>query len=125
MNTEVMFSSNTDEWATPQDFYEELNKEFNFDLDPCASDENHKCEEYYTKAENGLNMAWGGAKSVCKPAIFQHFGVGCKMLRGRPQRKYACCDADPLQDRHKVFSRLYLKPGRDTFRKRAFEVWKQ
>lgn len=29
MNTELMFSSKTNEWATPQQFFDELNKEFN------------------------------------------------------------------------------------------------
>lgn len=28
MNTETMFSSKTDLWATPQDFYDKLNSEF-------------------------------------------------------------------------------------------------
>lgn len=42
MNTEVMFSSKTDAWATPADFYQKLNSEFHFDLDPCADEYNHK-----------------------------------------------------------------------------------
>ena len=32
MNTDVMFSSKTDNWATPQDFFDELNREFGFTL---------------------------------------------------------------------------------------------
>ena len=36
MNTDAMFSSKTDQWETPQDFYDELNAEFGFTLDPCA-----------------------------------------------------------------------------------------
>lgn len=36
MNTEVMFSSENEVWATPQDFYNELDDEFHFTLDPCA-----------------------------------------------------------------------------------------
>lgn len=32
----VHFSSKTDQWSTPQDFFDELNKQFNFTLDPCA-----------------------------------------------------------------------------------------
>lgn len=31
MNTETMFSSKTDLWATPQDFYDKLNDFFCFD----------------------------------------------------------------------------------------------
>lgn len=57
-----MMSSNTDEWATPKLFFEELNREFNFTLDPCATYTNHKCEKYFTKEENGLNQSWGGTK---------------------------------------------------------------
>jgi site-specific DNA-methyltransferase (adenine-specific) len=54
----VLFSSKTDEWSTPQDLYDELNKEFNFTLDPCATNENHKCEKYYTLVDNGLLKDW-------------------------------------------------------------------
>lgn len=61
MNKDLMFSSASEEWATPQDFFNELNKEFNFNLDPCATDDNHKCEKYFTKADNGLLQKWGGA----------------------------------------------------------------
>jgi site-specific DNA-methyltransferase (adenine-specific) len=35
-----MFSSKTDEWETPQVLFDQLNKEFNFDLDVCANREN-------------------------------------------------------------------------------------
>lgn len=58
----ILFSSKSDEWSTPAHIYEKLNKEFNFDLDPCATDENHKTPEYYTKEIDGLKMSWGGVK---------------------------------------------------------------
>lgn len=67
MNTSVMFSSETDLWATPQEFFNELDKEFNFDLDPCATSENAKCNKYYTAMENGLKQDWGGHKVFCNP----------------------------------------------------------
>lgn len=60
MITKGLMSSNTDEWATPKLFYEELNKEFNFTLDPCSTKENHKCKKYYTKEDDGLSKSWGG-----------------------------------------------------------------
>lgn len=56
----VLFSSNSDEWATPQEFFDSINKEFEFDLDPCATLENHKCDKYYTIEEDGLSKNWGG-----------------------------------------------------------------
>lgn len=68
MNTKVIFSSQTDDWATPQDFFDKLNLEFHFTLDPCASAENAKCQKFYTKTENGLLQDWGGGETVfCNP----------------------------------------------------------
>lgn len=62
----VIFSSASDEWATPQHIYDELNAEFHFNLDPCATHENHKCNRYFTKEQNGLNQWCGGGYScVC------------------------------------------------------------
>lgn len=45
----VHFSTGKDDWGTPQDLFDALNKEFNFTLDPCADDNNHKCAKYYTE----------------------------------------------------------------------------
>jgi len=56
----VHFSSETDEWPTPQDFFDRLNEEFGFELDVCATPENAKCPRYYTKRENGLLQKWTG-----------------------------------------------------------------
>ena len=66
MNT-VLFSSNSDEWATPLGIYEELNKEFNFNLDPCATATNAKCLKFFTKETDGLSQAWGGYRVFCNP----------------------------------------------------------
>lgn len=67
MNTEVMFSSKTDLWYTPQGFYDELNKEFNFTLDPCANHENHKTDKYFTKEDDGLKQDWSDNVVFCNP----------------------------------------------------------
>ena len=55
----AMFSSARQDWATPQDLFDELNEEFHFNLDPCANAENHKCERYFTEEDNGLLQEWG------------------------------------------------------------------
>ena len=60
MNTEVMFSSKTDQWATPQDFFDKLNDEFHFTLDAAASPDNAKCANYFTEEQDGLVQSWGG-----------------------------------------------------------------
>ena len=63
MNTDLMFSSKTEEWSTPQDFFAKLNDEFHFDLDVCANWENAKCYHFYSKDFDGLINDW--APSVC------------------------------------------------------------
>lgn len=62
-----MFSSSTDLWATPQDFFDRLNAEFNFDVDVCATPENAKCDVYFTKEQDGLVQSWGGLTCWCNP----------------------------------------------------------
>lgn len=63
----VLFSSAKEEWATPQDFFDKLDTEFHFTLDPCADDTNHKCDKYFTKEQDGLNQSWGGYSVFCNP----------------------------------------------------------
>lgn len=66
-NIQVMFSSKDDKWSTPQDFFDELNAEFGFTLDPCADDSNHKCNKYYTEEDDGLLQDWQGEIVFCNP----------------------------------------------------------
>lgn len=63
----VHFSSKTNEWATPQAFFDELNKEFNFTLDPCADSTNAKCAKFYTQQEDGLAQSWDNEIVFCNP----------------------------------------------------------
>ena len=67
MNTDLMFSSQTDLWATPQDFFDKLNEEFHFTLDPCADEFNHKCDKYFTVEQDGLLQSWANQTVFCNP----------------------------------------------------------
>lgn len=67
MITSGMMSSKTPEWATPQSFFDALNREFSFTLDPCSTHENAKCEKHYTKEDDGLTKSWGGESVFCNP----------------------------------------------------------
>lgn len=66
-NLTVHFSSETAEWATPQATFDELNKEFSFTLDPCATKKNAKCKKFFTKKDNGLEQSWEGETVFCNP----------------------------------------------------------
>jgi phage N-6-adenine-methyltransferase len=60
MITTGLMSSLTDQWATPQSLFDELNNEFGFTLDACASDWNHKVANYYDEAQDALMQSWTG-----------------------------------------------------------------
>jgi len=65
--TSGIFTSRTDEWATPRAVFSVLDAEFHFDLDPCATAQNAKCARYFTKEQDGLSQNWGGCRVFCNP----------------------------------------------------------
>ena len=56
----VHFSSATDLWATPQDLFDKLHAQYDFELDVCATPENAKCRRFFTVADDGLAQIWSG-----------------------------------------------------------------
>ena len=62
----VLFSSKSDNWETPPQFFQALDAEFHFDLDVCALPENAKCTRYYTPEDDGLKQPWNGT-CWCNP----------------------------------------------------------
>lgn len=64
---EYITSSKKEDWETPQDFFDKLNDEFHFTLDPCADKYNHKCNLYFTKEQDGLKQDWQGHTVFCNP----------------------------------------------------------
>ena len=57
----IIYSSDSDEWPTPQKLFDTLNEEFHFTLDVAATEENAKVKpQFYTKEQNGLTSPWVG-----------------------------------------------------------------
>lgn len=77
MNTEVMFSSKSENWETPQRLFDDLNREFRFTLDVCATAQNAKCAMYYSPAQNGLSQPWNGVV-WCNPPYGRKVGMWVK-----------------------------------------------
>lgn len=67
MITNGIFSSKTDEWETPKDLFEKLNRIFSFELDVAANEHNKKCDRFFSKEDDGLKQSWGGCKVWCNP----------------------------------------------------------
>jgi phage N-6-adenine-methyltransferase len=55
----VYHRSLSEEWETPQSFFDTLHAEWRFTLDVAATPVNTKCQRYFTREDNGLTQAWG------------------------------------------------------------------
>ena len=66
-NLKTMLSSEDMTWETPQDFFNELNKEFDFTLDPCATKQTAKCANYFTPEIDGLKQSWDNERVFMNP----------------------------------------------------------
>ncbi len=73
-----LYSSESCEWPTPQTFFDMLDSEFRFTLDPCATSHNAKCENYFTRKDDGLNQDWGTHRVFCNPPYGREIGAWAK-----------------------------------------------
>ena len=74
MNRKLMFSNVNNAWCTPQDFFDKLNAEFDFTLDPCATEKSAKCKKFYTAIDDGLKQDWGGHNVFVNPPYGKRIG---------------------------------------------------
>ena len=63
----VFLSSQTEEWATEQAFFDQVNREFNFTVDVAANESNAKCDRFYDIDSDGLMQDWDGETVWCNP----------------------------------------------------------
>lgn len=80
-------SSESNYWTTPRDLFYQLDHEFGFTLDPCATDINHKCSKYFTEEEDGLKQDWSKDIVFMNPPYGREIGkwvkkAYCESLKG-------------------------------------------
>ena len=63
----AIYSSNRMNWETPQELFDELDREFHFTLDAASSDDNAKCIHHFTSDDDGLEQSWEGEVVFCNP----------------------------------------------------------
>jgi len=76
--TSGLFTSRTEEWETPQYVFGILNKEFNFQLDVCATSENAKCKTYFDKHVDGLKQEWSPFRCWMNPPYGKNISLWMK-----------------------------------------------
>jgi site-specific DNA-methyltransferase (adenine-specific) len=71
----VLYSSATDEWPTPRDFFARLDRRYRFTLDPCATPDNAVCPLYFTREQDGLKQDWGTHRVFCNAPYGRQLGA--------------------------------------------------
>lgn len=74
----VMSSSVDMTWATPQAWFDYLDLEFKFTLDPCCHHETAKCKKHYTPEEDGLAQSWQDERVFMNPPYGRELGKWMK-----------------------------------------------
>ena len=106
----VHFSSKTNEWYTPQDFFDRLNKEFSFSLDVAATPGNAKVSRYYTQSDDGLSKSWDNENIWCNPPYGRTLGQWVK--KASEARGGVVVMLIPARTDTKYFHEyIYQKPG--------------
>ena len=70
----TQFSSQRDNWETPQDFFDRYDRVYHFNLDAASSDENAKCEKHFTIKDDGLKQNWAGHTVWLNPPYGRQIG---------------------------------------------------
>lgn len=111
MNNKLMFSSKSDEWATPQDTFDKLHAEFDFQLDLAASSDNAKCKRFFTKETDALSRDWFGFadRGWCNPPYSR--GLCAKFI------------AKAAAERLKGFLTVMLLPARTDTKAFHEHIW--
>lgn len=88
---EGMMSSNKEDWATPAGFFGAVDDEFGFTLDACASDWNHKVDNYFTKEDDALTRSWAGHIVWMNPPYGREIGKWMKKAYEESRNAVVVC----------------------------------
>jgi phage N-6-adenine-methyltransferase len=92
---DVHYSSESPEWSTPKDLFDELDAEFRFTIDVCATRENAKVEPFFTEADDGLSKDWAHQRIWTNPpygnGISDWVQKAYETARDNPQSTLAVC----------------------------------
>ena len=121
---DALFSSGKNDWETPQDLFDELDAEFHFTLDPCATNQTAKCKKYYTEKENGLLQDWTGETVFCNPPYSDvQQTAWVKKCYEHGLQGGGRSHAHSSKNRYKAFSRLHIWRSRSSFFERPAQIW--
>jgi phage N-6-adenine-methyltransferase len=130
-NLKIHYSSKSDEWETPKNLFDLLNKEFSFDLDAAATKENTLCDHFFTIEDDALTKDWSDYKNVwCNPPYGKLIGKFIK--KGFEESQKGCTVVFLIPARvdtkwwhqYCALSECRFIKGRLKFQNRTFPSWR-
>ena len=114
MRISACLSSKSVEWATPKEFFNKLDDEFHFNLDPCSTHENAKCEKHYTIEEDGLSQDWGGGAEYSATLLMEEKSPsGSESATMRAGSRILSLSCSSLQERtHRISTIISMERRR-------------
>lgn len=108
----ALLKSGRDDWETPQALYDELDAEFGFTVDACATQHNAKCQRFFSPEQDGLLQDWSGETVWINPPY------STKLQDAFVRKAYECgyngCCVASGQNRHKTVSQVYTRKSGDS-----------
>lgn len=111
----VHYSSNSNEWATPDYAFDKLKKRFNFTLDPCCTKETARCKKFFTIKEDGLIQDWSKDISFVNPPYGRKIGLWVKKAYEESQKGGIVVMLIPARTDTKYFEKYCTKASQIIF----------
>lgn len=100
--------NHSDNWATPKEFYDQLNEEFNFDFDPCPLNDGEILPE-----NDGLIIEWGQRNFVNPPYSQKNKELFVKKAIEESKKGKLCVMLLPVSTSTKLFHDHILPNAKD------------
>lgn len=106
-----MFSSERDNWETPQSLFDKLDAKYHFTLDAASSDDNAKVAKHYTEETDGLSKPWEGERVFCNPPYGREVGKWVKKCANEASHSFICLLIPARTDTSYFHEYIYGNPS--------------
>ncbi len=132
-NMDVHYSSKSNEWESPKELFNRLNKEFNFNLDAAATKENCLCLNYFTIGNDALKQDWSQyGNTFCNPPYGRSIGKFVEKAYNESKKGIIVVMLMPSRTDTKFYHNYIMKSkeirfikGRCRFINRSFPSWRE
>lgn len=107
----AMFSSERDNWETPQSLFDKLDAKHHFTLDAASSDDNAKVSKHYTEETDGLSKPWAGERVFCNPPYGREVGKWVKKCADEAGCSFICLLIPARTDTSYFHEYIYGNPS--------------